>query len=210
MRVYALVPAAGRGERFGGGKLLAEWRDRPLLGHVLLRLGGARAAGLVSLTVVMHRPEDDAIRDLARLYHAHPEPVRVNDAELSWSLRSGIEYIKSRGSTDPQQAVLICLGDQPLLRLDVIRAVVELWQQGGALAARPSYRDAPGEPGHPLLVDRSLWHLAGEMAGETGFGPVLARHGVHVRTVSVAGANPDVDTPADLAALEDHPSAMPA
>ncbi len=177
---------------------------------MLLKLGGARAAGLIGLTVVVHRPADDAIRTLAAEYRAHAEPLRVNDGELSWTLRTGIEYLTSRGSTDTRQALLVCLGDQPMLRVDVIRALVEAWSKGGALAARPSYRDAPGEPGHPLLVDRSLWHLAVEMRGESGLGPVLTRHAVNVRTISVGGSNPDVDTPDDLKRLDGHATEVPA
>jgi len=196
------VPAAGRGERFGGDKLLARWHDRELLGHVLLKLGGARAAGLIGLAVVVHRPGDEAIRTLAAEYRAHAEPVRVSDGELSWTLRTGIEYLKSRGSTDPRQALLICLGDQPMLRLDVIQALVDAWKHGGAVAARPTYRDTPGRPGHPLLIDRSLWHLAAEMRGESGFAPLLTRHRVNVRSIAVGGSNPDVDTPDDLANLD--------
>jgi CTP:molybdopterin cytidylyltransferase MocA len=116
-----------------------------------LKLGGARAAGLVSLGVVIHRPQDDAIRTLAREYRCHPEALRVNDAALSWTLRAGIEYIKSRGSTDPQQAILVCLGDQPLLRLDVIRALVEMWHRAGRspparIVTHPASRHRPGGP----------------------------------------------------------------
>lgn len=200
--MYALVPAAGRGQRFGGEKLLAKWHGRELLGHVLLKLGGARAAGLVNQTVVVHCPGDEAIRTLAAEYRAHAEPTRVKDGELSWTLRTGIEYIKSLDSTDPKQALLVCLGDQPMLRLDVIQALVDAWKHGGAMAARPSYRETPGEPGLPLLVDRSLWHLGSEMRGETGFNPLLTRHRVNVRTIIVGGSNPDVDTPEDLKRLE--------
>jgi CTP:molybdopterin cytidylyltransferase MocA len=173
---------------------------------VLLKLGGARSAGLVGLTVVVHRPGDEAIRTLASEYRAHAEPLRVTDGELSWTLRTGVEYLKSHSAADTKQALLVCLGDQPMLRLDVIRALVECWSQGGALAVRPSYRDAPGEPGHPLLVDKSLWHLAGEMRGEAGFGPVLSHHAVNVRTILVGGSNPDVDTPDDLKNLDGKPA----
>jgi CTP:molybdopterin cytidylyltransferase MocA len=202
VKVYGLVPAAGRGERFGGDKLLAKWHDRELLGHVLLRLGGARAAGLIGATIVVHRLGDDRIRALAGQYRCHAEEMRVPDGDLSMSIRTGIESARNRGSSDPQQAILICLGDQPLIRLDVIKAMVEAWSRGGATAVRPAYRDAPDQPGHPLLVDRSLWHLAEEMQGDSGFAPLLARHRVNVRLISVAGTNPDVDTPADLALLD--------
>lgn len=207
MRVFALVPAAGRSERFGSEKLLAKWHDRELLGHVLLKLNGARAAGLLAGIVVVHRPDDEAVRSLTAEYRGYPVTVRDPLGELSLSLRTGIDAITQRGPAQQREALLVCHGDQPLLRLDVIHAVVDAWAHGGAVAARPAYRETPGEPGLPMLVDRSLWRLASEMRGESGFTPVLASHGIAVRTISVAGRNPDVDTPEDLAGLEDAPAA---
>jgi len=207
VKVFGLVPAAGRGERFGGDKLLVKWHDRELLGHVLLKLGGARAAGLIGPTIVVHRPGDDRIRALAGKYRCHAEALRANDGDLATSIRCGIESAKARGSADPQQAVLICLGDQPLIRLDVIKAMIEAWSQGGDMAVRPTYRDAPDQPGHPFLVDRSLWHFAEEMQGDTGFAPLLSRYQIAVRLLSVAGSNPDVDTRADLELLDAEPRA---
>ncbi len=158
-------------------------------------------------TIVVHRPDDEAVRQLATDYRCHPVETRVHDGDLSWSLRTGIEALVGRGSPRENEAVLICLADQPLLRLDVIRALVESWSRSGVRAIRPAYRETPGEPGHPLLLDRSLWSLASEMRGETGFGPVLESHRVPVQTVSVGGRNPDVDTPEDLKALEEEGSA---
>jgi len=175
---------------------------------VLVQLAHARAAGLVAGTIVVHRPEDDAVRALATEYRCHPVETRVSDGELSWSLRTGIDAITGRGSPREDEALLICLADQPLLRLDVIRALVEAWSRSGVKAVRPSYREAPGEPGHPLLIDRSLWSLGVEMRGEAGFAPVLERHAISVRAISVAGDNPDVDTPEDLKALDQQKRAM--
>lgn len=207
VRIYSLVPAAGRSERFGSSKLLAKWHDRELLGHVLLKLSGARAAGLLAGIVVVHRPDDDAIRDLTLEYRGYPVAVRDPMGELSLSLRTGIDAIEQRGPARQREALLICHGDQPLLRLDVIQALADAWAHGGAVAARPAYRDTPGEPGLPMLVDRGLWRLAAEMRGESGFAPVLESHRITVRTVQVGGSNPDVDTPDDLARLDDNAAA---
>lgn len=195
------MPAAGRGERFGGAKLLAKWRDRELLGHVLLKLGGARAAGLLVNTIVMHRPEDEAIRALAGEYRAYPIALRSDNGELSDTLRAGIEAISEREKRQEALALLICLGDQPLLRLEVIRALIESWKAGNR-AVRPAYRDSPGEPGHPMLLDSSVWSLASDLRGESGFAPVLAQRGITVRTIPVGGSNPDIDTTEDLQALD--------
>ena len=200
MALYALVPAAGRAERFGSAKLLVRWRDRELLGHVLATLSGARVAGLLARTFVVHRPGDDAVPALAAEYLAWPIGLR-GDGSLSDSLRTGVAEIRALDSGREPSALLVCLGDQPLLRLDVIRALLHAWK-AGASAVRPSYRGNPGTPGHPILLDRRVWGLAAELNGETGFAPVLHRHGIPIHTISVGGHNPDIDTPADLQALE--------
>ncbi len=200
MALYALVPAAGRGERFGSAKLLVRWRDRELLGHVLSTLASARIAGLIERTFVVHRPDDRAVADLCTEYLAWPVTTQ-GPGDLSDSLRTGVTEIRSLDSGRNRSGILICLGDQPLLRLEVIRALTMEWK-GGLQAIRPSYRADPGAPGHPLLLDRSLWPLAAELAGESGFGPLLASHHIPVHHVSVGGHNPDIDTPADLERLE--------
>lgn len=199
MPVYALVPAAGRAERFGSDKLLARWKDRELVAHVLTTLAGARTAGVIDQVLVVHRPDDEAIFRLATEYLAEPVAMRAQGA-LADSLRRGIAVIRELEPSE-EDAILICLGDQPLLRLDVIAALADAWR-AGARAVRPSYRDDPGTPGHPLLLDRSLWSLAPEMTGDAGFGPVLARNATPVQVVSVAGHNPDIDTASDLGGLE--------
>lgn len=169
-----------------------------------MKLGGARAAGLLVNTIVVHRPDDDAVRALAAQYRAYPVALRSAEGELSDTLRTGIEVLSERERREEEAAVLICLGDQPLLRLDVMKALLDAWKSG-AVAIRPAYRDSPDEPGHPLLLDRSLWGYATELRGESGFAPVLAARGITVRTIPVGGSNPDVDTPEDLAALDQIP-----
>lgn len=170
---------------------------------MLLRLGSARAAGLVAGTVVVHREDEETIRVLATEYRCTPVAVRDPDGELSLSLRTGLDALTDRGSRVDREAALICLGDQPLLRLDVIRAVIETWDRNAFPIVRPAYRDEPGRPGHPILLDRSVWPLADGLRGDTGFGTLFEIRRTTVRTVSVAGRNPDVDTPDDLRALEE-------
>ena len=94
-------------------------------------------------------------------------------------------------------AALVVLGDQPAIRRDVIDEVVRRWRITGAEAVRPRYAEAPDEPGHPVLLDRSLWQAVSLLEGDTGPGRLLP--GRSVELVDVPGRNPDIDTPADLA-----------
>ena len=174
---------------------------------MLLKLGGARAAGLLVNTMVIHRPDDEAVRELAIEYRAYPVATRSGDGELSDTLRAGVEAISGRDRREQPAALLICLGDQPLLRLEVIEALINSWKAGGVMAVRPAYRESPGEPGHPLLVDRSLWGLARELQGDSGFAPLLAHRAAAIKSIPVGGRNPDIDTRGDLESLEHTTSA---
>jgi len=84
--------------------------------------------------------------------------------------------------------------------------VVRAWELGGSAVVRPRYSEAPDEPGHPVLLDRDAWGLAERLSGDQGLGAALARSPHLVLHVDVDGANPDVDTPADLDLLGPTPS----
>ena len=102
---------------------------------------------------------------------------------------------------DAVDAAVILPGDQPRVRSDVIeRLVAAAAQQPGTPFIVPRYRDDAAP--NPILARRSTWRLADELAGDRGFGPVLAAHPELVGHVPVDGTNPDVDTVADLARLE--------
>ena len=60
---------------------------------------------------------------------------------------------------------------------------------------------------NPVLARREIWRLADELVGDHGFGPVLGAHPELVRDVPFDGANPDVDTRADLDRLAEASSA---
>ena len=191
MSTAAVVLAAGAGSRFGGGKLLAVINGRPILAHVV---AAARTAGLDPIIVVVPpKGELDAL-DLGVVRRVtNPNPAEG----LSSSVRLGLRALEL---DEAVEAAAMLPGDQPLVRPEVI---VELL---AALAANPDtpfvvprYAD-DGAP-NPILARRPIWRLADELAGDRGFGPVLAAHPELVQYVPVAGDNPDVDTPADLARL---------
>jgi molybdenum cofactor cytidylyltransferase len=93
----------------------------------------------------------------------------------------------------------VVLGDQPAIRPDVIRAVLDAGAGSAAPFVRARYpRD--GAP-NPVLVRRAAWATAAGLSGDRGLGPLLADRPDQVLSVPVDSGNPDVDTPADLAAL---------
>ncbi len=194
MTAVAVVLAAGASTRFGSPKLLAPLGGRAVLQHVLDAIA---AAGLADVVVVLGAEAASiepamAWRGERRVVNPRPEDG------LSSSLRLGLDAAAEAPGAD---AVLVVLGDQPMVRPGVIRALVAVADSPGAAAAqfvRPRYA-ADAAP-NPVLVRRTAWALAAGLEGDWGLGPLLANRPELVVEVPVEGANPDVDTPADLAA----------
>ena len=192
-----MVLAAGRARRFGGAKLLAPLHGRPLLAHVLELVGRARAAALVTGARVVLAEGDAAVAELARAAEIEPVVNPAPEHGLSSSLRLGLAAL----GTDAG-AALIFLADQPLVRLEVLAALVAAWRERRGVIIRPCYAAAPGVPSHPVLADRSVWPLAERLEDDAGFGALFPLGAPGVVLMNAPGANPDVDTPADLHALE--------
>jgi CTP:molybdopterin cytidylyltransferase MocA len=195
--VGAVVLAAGAGRRFGGQKLMAPFHGRPVVAHVFEVVRQARAVRLVDDAVAVIAPDGQEVAGLAS--RAGLRPVEnANPAQgLSGSLRCGLR------SLGPDVAVAaLLLADQPLVRVEVLAVLVAAWRTGLGTLVRPRYADAPDEPGHPVLVDRSLWHLADALSGEAGLGALLPAGSAGVAVIEVSGRNPDIDTPDDLTKLQ--------
>lgn len=195
MSVVALVLAAGEASRFGSNKLLAPLGGRPVLQHVLDAVAGA---ALEDVVVVLGREADAVEAAMAWRRERRVRNERPQDG-LSSSLRVGLDAAVEVPGAD---AVLVVLGDQPALRPEVVRAILEAAASPSAASARfvrARYADDPAP--NPVLVRRSAWALAAGLDGDRGLGPLLAARPELVAEVPVPGANPDIDTPAELAAL---------
>lgn len=202
MRAHAIILAAGQGRRFGGGKLLAPYRGRPLLSYVLDVVAAGCEHGVLGGGSVVVAAEDDRARRLTE--NAALQPI-LNDSPhlgLSHSVQLGLTALEGRADEEAGAAVIF-LGDQPLVRLGVVEAVIAAWQDGRGAIVRPRYQGTPHVPGHPTLLARSTWPLARELEGDRGFSGLLASTSLDIFLLDVPGDNPDVDTRADLHALEE-------
>jgi molybdenum cofactor cytidylyltransferase len=201
VRAHALILAAGQGRRFGGGKLHALYRGRPLLSYVLDVVKVAWKRGLLDGGHVVVAAGDERALTLAR---ARGLGIVINEAPelgLSHSVRLGLAALEAQ-TTEETGAALVFLGDQPLVRIDVVEALVAAWRQGSGPMVRPRYQARPDAPGHPALLARSLWARARRLEGDRAFGALLDSSPPEIVTLDVKGDNPDVDTLADLNSLE--------
>lgn len=185
-----VVLAAGAGVRFGSPK-------------ALVRLGGERLVDRAVRTL-----RDGGCEPVLVVQGAAPvEPV---DAEVvsnsAWadgmggSLRAALAALQPR--SDVEAAVLM-LVDTPWVAPVAVHRVVARHRVPGrrALAVQASY---DGVPGHPVLLDRSVWNDVATLAtGDQGARGWLRTHHGDVVLVDCSGTGDprDVDRPEDL-----HPS----
>jgi CTP:molybdopterin cytidylyltransferase MocA len=102
-------------------------------------------------------------------------------------------------------AALVLLGDQPEVRPEAIRAVIEA--PADAPVVRASYG---GVPGHPVRLDRALWGDLAGGRGDAGARGLIAARGERPALVEVGGVAPaDIDTPEDYARLTARRPAAP-
>jgi molybdenum cofactor cytidylyltransferase len=184
-----LILAAGASTRFGADKLAVLLRGRSILQHVL---DAAAEAFLRPVVLVTARQRTDVDLRGARPM-VNPDPARG----MSSSLAIGLAALAQE---DGVERVLVLLGDQPLVAQATIRRLLDAPVDPLRPLTVPRYGD--GEAGNPVLLDRAAWPLAAALSGDRGMSQLFGSRADLVRYLDVAGANPDVDTPADLAALE--------
>ena len=173
-RVAAVVLAAGAATRFGAPK------QRVLLPAVLVRL---EAAPLDEIVVVegAHGLCNSVLQGRTRLV-----PCAEWERGPGASLRCGLAALG-----DDVEAAVVVLADGPRLAPEAVGRVIDSWRAEGGDVVAASYG---GIRGHPLLLARSRW---GAVPDE-GLRIVAPR----LVPCDDLGAPGDVDTPADLDALE--------
>jgi molybdenum cofactor cytidylyltransferase len=190
--IAGLVLAAGAGRRFGGGKQLAELDGRPLLEHAL---ASAAQSGLDPRFVVLGA---NAERILATVeLHGHEAVLCADwDEGMAASLRAGVTAARGAGA----DAILITLGDQPGVGAEAIARVVAArgGPEGASRAVRATY---DGVPGHPALLEGSLFDALLMLRGDEGARGVFKSANTHLVPCDDVAVPTDVDVVDDLAGL---------
>ena len=182
-----VVMASGLGRRFGGNKLLALFRGKPLIQWAL-----DITEGLFSRRVVVTRS-----REVAELCRRQEVPVVFHSLPFrSDTVRLGLEALGEL------PGCLFCPADQPLLSRETVEALA--WHA----AREPEWiwRTAwQGKAGAPVLFPRWAFPELRSLPEGKGGGAVAARYPERVRLIPVSGPweLADVDRPEDLRRLEE-------
>jgi len=183
--ISGVVLAAGEGRRFGGTKQLALLDGRPLVLHAVEAL---HDAGVDEIVVVTGHDAEAVEAALPLDVRAVRNPS-YRDGQSS-SLAAALHVL-----ADASEAAIILLADQPGVRPDDLRALIDAFRTTRQAIVRLRYTDGPG----PALLSREIYAEAGHLHGDTGARVLIASHPEWVSEVVVAGRAPrDIDEPGDL------------
>ena len=181
----AIVPAAGKGARFGGAKLLADVGGEPMLNRTirsLLDAGIGRVVVVVSPHALLPVP---LLADRRVQTTPNPDPERG----MFSSIQAGLSGVVG----DP---ILVLPGDMPFVRADTIAAVIDAARETG-LAVSPRHG---GRRGHPVALPGRLRASILAAPAESTLKDILATLGDDRIEIDVddAGIVRDVDERKDL------------
>lgn len=184
--VVGVLLAAGRGERFGGNKLLARLTQGTLVGIAAAR----HLISALPYSVAVLRPGDETLKHLLTAEGLHIVINPIADQGLGTSLACGVAAAEADGW-------IIALADMPAIRSETIMAVAAALAAGAPLAA-PIYR---GQRGHPIGFAKPFQSALMSLVGDQGGRDILKQHknDLHLIEVDDPGVLTDIDYRTDIA-----------
>jgi molybdenum cofactor cytidylyltransferase len=185
-KVGCVIMACGLGKRFGGNKLMADFRGEPMIAKAL---HASRSLKENRVVVTRHQDVAELCREQGVQVVLHDLPHRSD------TVRLGLEAL------DEVDACLFLPADQPLLRPETVENMVDCWSEDREMILRPVCREIPGAP--VLFPKRTFPELLNLPEGKGG-GWVMKKYPQSVREFPVEDPCQlmDVDTPETLALLQ--------
>ncbi len=152
--IVGVLLAAGRGERFGGDKLLAPLRDGNPVGLAAAR----RLVAVLPESIAVVRPEDRVLKQALQAVPIrlveNPDP----EAGMGDSLALAVRASADAGGW------LIALGDMPWIQPETLQALVTRLRSGASLVA-PFHQ---GRRGHPVGFSAEWGGRLSRLSGDEG------------------------------------------
>jgi len=113
---------------------------------------------------------------------------------LAGSIAAGVAAVATVAS-----GVLLLMADQPLIAPEQLRGMVEAWSRNPHGIVASEYA---GIEGPPVIFPADLFPELLALRGDSGARSVLRAHPGSITRFSCPAAASDIDTPADLAAID--------
>lgn len=190
-RVRAIILAAGESSRMGRPKLLLPWGKTTVLGQTIKNI----QESAVFDTIVVTGAEAESVTAIAGDLGV---PTLLNENFASGEMLSSLQKAVGR-LPEKIEAVLVMLGDQPLVGPDTIdQILVAYWQGKGEIIA-PQYRS---QRGNPVLIGRRYFNDLLSLPPGGAPRDLLKRNPVYLVPVETKSVLLDIDDPRDYDQLQ--------
>lgn len=192
--VAAVVLAAGLSKRMGEDKLILKFADSTVFETTLQAI----LAVDLDQVIVVSKP-GSYIAEIAKKYNCQIVENRMPEKGLSSSIIAGLEAVDS--ST---QGILFALADQPLIKPELYRLMINHYRTNLKLVTCPLYQ---GRRGNPTIFDRRTWPALQQVEGDHGGRSIIETLAadradqITFVTVNDPSVITDLDTPADYSRL---------
>jgi molybdenum cofactor cytidylyltransferase len=195
--VVGILLAAGRGERFGGEKLLARVgagigaeQDGRTRGEPVGVIACRNLMAVLPKVIAVVRPGDGALAEALGATGARIVPCANAGNGMGASLACGVKVTRDAAGW------IVALGDMPWIAESTIVRVVRAIADGAVVAA-PFHRELRG---HPVGFGAGCFAELAALSNDDGAKSVVAAHRDSLVRIDVddAGTLRDVDRPDDL------------
>ena len=196
-RLFAVIPAAGLSRRMGRPKLLLSLSGRSVVERLLLALDHPTIA---CRTVVVRNSDEPLKQEIERLNGSLLTPEE-DPPDMRTSVTLALAAIERDHAPSDGDGWLLVPADHPVLDRELIRALIECWQEKRPAILVPRHGQRRG---HPTLF---TWKMAREVLRippDRGLNWLLREFNSQVTELSVDtdSAITDLDTPEDYERLK--------
>jgi len=181
-RVRAVILAAGESSRMGSPKMLLPWGKGTVLGQTIANVHGSAVFDSVVVTGASSRA-------IARIADACGVPTLFNEQYASGEMLSSLQAAVGQ-LPESIDAVLVVLGDQPLVEPQTIDAILAAYWQGEGEIVAPQFGSRRG---NPVLIGRG--YFSELLALPPGSAPrdLVKKYPVHLVSVASDSILRDID-----------------
>jgi len=186
-KVWGLILAAGESKRMGTPKMLLSFAESTIIETVVDRVDKSRVSNIMMVVGA----EKDAIIQRTKgrrvVICINPEYKQG----MYTSVRHGFHAIPSDAD-----AIVVFLGDQPMIRSSLIDDMIEAWKKSGKGIIIPVYEN---KRGHPVLIDAKYRKEVDNLDPEAGLRSLMVTFAsdIHEMVTGHSSVIRDIDTALD-------------
>ena len=195
-KIAILVLAAGNSSRFGGCKLLAQFKEKPLISYALEAAKKLSANNVYLITGAWHealvkQAEYTGLLDSVNVIHHHQWQQGMGS-----SIAKGIKHLASNFD-----AVMIMLADQPLITLAQYRQIIAQLKLGLADEQDISSSVYAGKRGVPAIFKHTCFAQLATLDADQGAKALLYEQKYQTVECELAAGAIDIDLQEQLNTL---------